>query len=61
MISLIDHYNFETLFGVQIDLLRLGDFFQQFDDDYTIKVADVGRGDLEVIYRSNDIELYLAI
>ena len=41
MIGLINDHNLETLFGVQIDLLRLRDFLEEILHDNTVVVSNI--------------------
>ena len=60
-VGFVDHDDFEALFGVEVDLLGLRDFFQEFLDHDSVIVADVGRGDLEVIDGGDDVEFEFTV
>lgn len=49
MVGFIDDDDLEALFGGQVDLLGLGDFFEEVLDDDAVVVADVGGCDFEVV------------
>lgn len=61
VIRFIDDHDFEALSRGEIDLLRLGDFLQQRLDHDAVVVADVARGDLEVIDGGDDVEFNFAV
>lgn len=61
MIGLIDNHNLESLPCCLIDLLRLSDLLQELLHHHTIKIPDIGRRNLEVVDRGDDIELQFAI
>lgn len=61
MVGLVDHNDFESLFGGLIDLLCLSDFLEQVLDDDTVIVADIGWCDFKVVYRGHDIEFEFAV
>jgi len=41
VIGFVDHDDLEALLGGKIDLLCLGDFFEEVLDDDTVVVADI--------------------
>lgn len=57
MISLVDDHDLESLLGALVDLLRLGDLLQQVLHHHSVVIAYVGRRDLHVVDRGDDIEL----
>lgn len=59
-VGFVDDNYFETLPGVEVDLLGLGDFFEEFLNDDAVIVADIGRGDLEVVDGGDDVEFEFA-
>lgn len=61
MIGLIDDHNLEPLPCGLVDLLCLSDFLQELLHHHTVKIADIGRRDLEVIDRCDDVELQFTI
>ena len=61
MIRLVDHDHLEPLPGILIDLLRLRDFLEQILDDDAVEVADVRRGDFEVVDGGDDVEFEFAV
>lgn len=61
MIRLIDNNDLEALLGRLVNLLCLGDLFQEILNDNTIVVADIGGGDFEVVNGSDDVKLELAV
>lgn len=61
MIGLIDHDDLEALPRILIHLLRLRDFLQQILHDHAVEVADVRRGDLQVIDGCDDVEFEFAV
>lgn len=61
MVGFIDDDNLEALFGGQVDLLGLGDFFEEVLDDDAVVVADVGRCDFEVVVGGDEGEFEFAI
>ena len=61
MVGFVDDDDFEALLRVEVDLLGLGDFFEEFLHDDSVVVADVGRGDFEVVDGGDDVEFELAV
>lgn len=61
VIGLVDDNDLEALFGCEVDLLCLGDFFQQVLDDDSIVVGDIAGRDLEVVVGRYDVKFKLAI
>ena len=61
MVRFIDDDDFEALFGGEVDLLGLGDFFEQVLDDDAVVIADVGRRDFEVVVGGNDVEFEFTV
>lgn len=61
MVGFVDDDNLEALTSGNVHLLRLRNLLQQLLDDDTVIVADIGRGDFEVINRGHDVELELAV
>jgi hypothetical protein len=56
VVGLVDHDDFESLLGCEIDLLCLSDFFEEILYDDTVIVAHVGRCDFEVVVGGDDVE-----
>ena len=61
MIGLIDNHNLEPLPCGLVNLLRLSHFLQELLYHHTVKIPDIGRRDLKVIDRCDDIELQFPI
>lgn len=61
MVRLVDDHDLEPLFCGQIDLLRLGNFFEQFLDNNAIIGADIGGCYFKVVDRRDDIKFELAV
>ena len=61
MVRFIDDNDLEALSRGLVDLLGLCHFLQKILDDYPVKIANVGRRYLKVVYRSNDVKFKLAI
>lgn len=61
MIGLVDDDELEALAGSGVDLLCLCHLLEQLLHHHAIVVAHIGRRDLEVIDRSDDVELELAV
>jgi hypothetical protein len=49
VIGFIDHDDFESLLGCEVDLLGLSHFFEQILNDNAVVVANIGRCDFEVV------------
>lgn len=56
MVCLVDHHDLESLFCALVHLLGLRDLFQEILDDYSVEIADIARGDFEVVDRGDDVE-----
>ena len=61
VVGFVDDDDFEALLRVEVDLLGLGDFFEEFLHDDSVVAADVGRGDFEVVDGGDDVEFELAV
>lgn len=61
MVGFIDDDDLEALFGGQVDLLGLGDLFEEVLDDDAVVVADVGGCDFEVVVGGDEGEFELAV
>lgn len=61
MVGLIDNHNLEPLPCGLVDLLRLSNFFQELLDHHAVEITDIGRRDLKVVDRCDDVELQFTI
>ena len=61
MVGLVDDHHLEPLLGRLINLLRLSHLLQQVLDDDSVVVANVGRGDFEVVDGGDNVELEFAV
>lgn len=61
VVGFVDDDDLEALFGADIDLLGLGDFFEKGLDHDTVVVADVGGGYFEVEDGGDDVEFEFAV
>lgn len=61
MIGLVDDNDLELLLGRLVDLLGLGDLFEQVLDDNSIIVPDIRRCYLKMVNGGYDVEFQLAI
>jgi hypothetical protein len=61
VVCLIDDDDLEALFCAEVDLLCLRDFLEQILHNYSVVVSDIGGRDLEVVYRSDDVEFEFAV
>lgn len=61
MVGLIDNDDLEALARGNVDLLGLRNFLEQRLDNDAVVVADVGRGDFEVVDGGDDVEFDFAV
>ena len=61
MVGFVDHDDFEALFGCQIDLLGLSDFFEKVLNYDSIVLCHIGGSDLEMVVAGDYIEFELTV
>lgn len=61
VVGLVDDHDLESLFGGLVDLLSLGHLLQEILYHDSVVVTNIGRRDLEVVDRGDDVEFEFAV
>lgn len=60
-IRLVDDYNFESVFRVQVDVLSLRNLFEDVLNDQTVIISGVGRGEFDVVVGGDNVDVDFAV